>query len=98
MSRAPPSSGAIGPTTAFRALSVLLRTRFRLSDRGRCLQGRGRFFHNVAREMGQTMTDDMKELGFTREDYFRSLLDARYRQLIAKQVLVAAKNGPGKRG
>jgi len=56
------------------------------------------FFHNVAREMGQTMTDDMKELGLTREDYFRSLLDARYRQLIAKQALVAAKNGPGKRG
>jgi len=48
--------------------------------------------------MGQTMTDDMKELGLTREDYFRSLLDARYRQLIAKQALVAAKNGPGKRG
>src|SRR5207248_5115920 len=29
------------------------------------------FFHNVAREMAQTMTDDMKELGLNREDYFR---------------------------
>ena len=51
------------------------------------------FFHNVAREMAQTMTDDMKDLGLTREDYFRSLLDARYRQLIAKQVLAGAKKG-----
>ena len=49
------------------------------------------FFHNTAREMAQTMTDDMKELGLTREDYFRSLLDARYRQLIAKQALADAK-------
>ena len=37
------------------------------------------------------MTDDMKEFGLNREDYFRSLLDARYRQLIAKQVLADAK-------
>jgi hypothetical protein len=36
------------------------------------------------------MTDDMKDLGLTREDYFRSLLDARYRQLIAKQALADA--------
>src|SRR5207253_4960192 len=56
------------------------------------------FFHNVAREMAQTMVDDMKELGVTREDYFRSLLDARYRQLIAKQALAEAKKGPAKRG
>ena len=34
------------------------------------------FFHNVAREMAQTMAEDMKELGLTLEDYFRSLLDA----------------------
>ena len=44
------------------------------------------------------MTDDMKELGLTREDYFRSLLDARYRQLIAKQALAAAKKRPVKGG
>src|SRR5437667_4349312 len=56
------------------------------------------FFHDVAREMAQTMTDDMKELGLTREDYFRSLLDARYRQLIAKQTLAAAKKRPVKGG
>src|SRR5437588_4849315 len=56
------------------------------------------FFHNVAREMAQTMTDDMKELGLNREDYFRSLLDARYRQLIATQALAVAKKGPAKRG
>jgi hypothetical protein len=49
------------------------------------------FFHNVAREMAETMAEDMKELGVTREDYFRSLLDARYRQLIAKQALAEAK-------
>ena len=55
------------------------------------------FFHNVAREMAQTMTDDMKELGLTREDYFRSLLDARYRQLIAKQALAGAGKGAKKR-
>jgi hypothetical protein len=51
------------------------------------------FFHNIAREMAQTMTDDMKDLGVTREDYFRSLVDARYRQLIAKQALAEAKKG-----
>src|SRR5439155_15525918 len=51
------------------------------------------FFHNIAREMAQTMGDDMKDLGVTREDYFRSLVDARYRQLIAKQALAEAKKG-----
>jgi hypothetical protein len=51
------------------------------------------FFHNVAREMAETMAQDMTELGVTREDYFRSLLDARYRQLIAKQALAEAKKG-----
>jgi len=40
----------------------------------------------------------MKELGLNREDYFRSLLDARYRQLIATQALAVAKKGPAKRG
>jgi hypothetical protein len=55
------------------------------------------FFHNVAREMAQTMTDDMKELGLTREDYFRSLLDVRYRQLIAKQALAGASKGAKKK-
>jgi hypothetical protein len=52
------------------------------------------FFHEMAREMAQTMVDDMTELGVTREDYFRSLLDARYRQLIARQAL-AEVNAPG---
>jgi hypothetical protein len=36
----------------------------------------------------------MKQLGLSREDYFRSLLDARYRQLIAKQVLADARGVP----
>ena len=48
------------------------------------------FFHEMAREMADTMLEDMKQLGVTREEYFRSLLDARYRQLIAKQVLAEA--------
>jgi hypothetical protein len=39
------------------------------------------------------MLQDMADLGVTREDYFRSLLDARYRQLIAKQALADAKKG-----
>jgi len=51
------------------------------------------FFHHMAREMGQTMIEDMADLGVTREEYFRSLLDARYRQLIAKQALTEAKKG-----
>jgi hypothetical protein len=56
------------------------------------------FFHHMAREMAQTMIEDMTELGVTREEYFRSLLDARYRQLIAKQALAEAKRGAaGKR-
>ncbi len=55
------------------------------------------FFHNVAPEMAQTMTDDIKDVGLTREDYFRSLLDARYRQLIAKQALANAGKGTKKK-
>ncbi len=51
------------------------------------------FFHQMAREMAETMIQDMADLGVTREDYFRSLLDARYRQLIAKQALADAKKG-----
>ncbi len=50
------------------------------------------FFHQMAREMAETMVEDMQQLGVTREDYFRSLLDARYRQLIAKQVLAGARS------
>ncbi len=53
------------------------------------------FFHEMAREMAQTMVEDMKQLGVTREEYFRSLLDARYRQLIARKVLADAQGVPG---
>ncbi len=49
------------------------------------------FFHQMAREMAQTMQEDMAEHGLTREDYFRSLLDARYRQLISRQALSDAQ-------
>jgi len=52
------------------------------------------FFHQMAREMADTMLEDMKQLGVTREEYFRSLLDARYRQLIARQVLADAQGAP----
>jgi len=52
------------------------------------------FFHQMAREMADTMVEDMKQLGITREEYFRSLLDARYRQLIARQVLADAQDAP----
>jgi hypothetical protein len=52
------------------------------------------FFHQMAREMADTMLEDMKQLGVSREDYFRSLLDARYRQLIAKQALADARGVP----
>jgi len=52
------------------------------------------FFHQMAREMADTMEEDMKQLGVTREEYFRSLLDARYRQLIARQVLADAQDAP----
>ena len=55
------------------------------------------FFHNIAREMAQTMTDDMKDFGLTREDYFRSLLDARYRQPITKQALANAGKSTSKK-
>jgi len=51
------------------------------------------FFHHMAREMAETMIRDMADLGVTREEYFRSLLDARYRQLIAKEALAEAKKG-----
>jgi hypothetical protein len=52
------------------------------------------FFHQMAREMAETMLEDMKQLGMNREEYFRSLLDARYRQLIARQALAEGRRVP----
>ena len=50
------------------------------------------FFSRLPPPMAEALDDDIKELEVSRQNYFYSLLDARYRQLIAK----AARSRPSK--
>src|SRR5438309_1874796 len=50
------------------------------------------FFSRLPPPMAEALDEDIKELQVSRQNYFYSLLDARYRQLIAK----AARSGPSK--
>ena len=45
----------------------------------------------------QKARQDIKELKLSRENYFYSLLDARYRQLIAKAVAARRRGGASKK-
>ncbi len=45
--------------------------------------------------MAQALEQDIKELKVSRENYFYSLLDARYRQLISRDAIAAGRKGSG---
>ena len=49
--------------------------------------------------MAETLEQDIKEMKVSRENYFYSLLDARYRQLISRSAAAERKSGAkSKRG
>jgi hypothetical protein len=54
------------------------------------------FFSRLPPPMAEELDKDIKELRVTRENYFYSLLDARYRQLISKAA-TARRKGSGTR-
>jgi len=43
------------------------------------------FFARLPPPMAEALEQDMKEMRVSRENYFYSLLDARYRQILAKE-------------
>src|SRR5256885_6607762 len=45
------------------------------------------FFSRLPPPMAEALEEDIKELKVSRENYFYSLLDARYRQLISREAL-----------
>ena len=49
------------------------------------------FFSRLPPPMAEALEQDLKEQRVSRENYFYSLLDARYRQLIARDALKARK-------
>src|SRR5437870_13323678 len=55
------------------------------------------FFSRLPPPMAEAFEQDIKELKVSRENYFYSLLDARYRQLIAKSVAAERKGGGAKK-
>lgn len=55
------------------------------------------FFSRLPPPMAEALEQDIKELKVLRQNYFYSLLDARYRELIAKGALGVAKRSGTKR-
>jgi len=55
------------------------------------------FFSRLPPPMAEALDQDIKDLKVSRENYFYSLLDARYRQLIAKTVAAGRKGGGAKK-
>ena len=51
------------------------------------------FFSRLPPPMAKTLEQDIKDLKVSRENYFYSLLDSRYRQLIARDA-----SGKGRKG
>ena len=51
------------------------------------------FFSRLPPPMAEAFEQDIKELKVSRENYFYSLLDARYRQLISKAAMAAGRKG-----
>jgi hypothetical protein len=49
------------------------------------------FFVRLPPPMAQALEDDLKRQRVSRQDYFHSLLDARYRQLLAKGTRSASE-------
>jgi hypothetical protein len=55
------------------------------------------FFTRLPPPMAEALERDIKELKVSRENYFYSLLDARYRQLISRDAIAARKGGGAKK-
>src|SRR5207249_5292798 len=55
------------------------------------------FFTRLPPPMAEALERDVKELKVSRENYFYSLLDARYRQLISKAVAAGRRGGASKK-
>jgi len=55
------------------------------------------FFSRLPPPMAEALETDINELRLSRQNYFYSLLDARYRELIAKRALGDAKRSGTKR-
>jgi len=55
------------------------------------------FLSRLPLPMAQALEADIRDLKVSRQNYFYSLLDARYRELIAKQALAGAKRSGTKR-
>jgi len=53
------------------------------------------FFSRLPPPMAEALEQDIKELNVSRENYFYSLLDARYRQLISRAAIAAGRKGSG---
>src|SRR2546430_2411939 len=53
------------------------------------------FFSRLPPPMAEALEEDIKELKVSRENYFYSLLDARYRQLISQEAVSAGRKGGG---
>ncbi len=51
------------------------------------------FFTRLPPPMAKALEQDIKDLKVSRENYFYSLLDARYRQLISRDAIAARKGG-----
>ena len=49
------------------------------------------FFSRLPPPMAAALEEDIKELKVSRENYFYSLLDARYRQLISRDALTKGR-------
>jgi hypothetical protein len=54
------------------------------------------FFSRLPPPMAEMLEQDVKELKVSRENYFYSLLDARYRQLLAKPATRESKRSAAK--
>jgi hypothetical protein len=55
------------------------------------------FFSRLPPPMAETLEADVKDLKVSRQNYFYSLLDARYRELITKRSLADAKRSGTKK-
>src|SRR5438552_16701025 len=55
------------------------------------------FFSRLPPPMAEALEQDIKSLKVSRENYFYSLLDARYRQLLAKAAVRESKGNTAKR-
>lgn len=55
------------------------------------------FFSRLPPPMAKALEEDLKELKLSRENYFYSLLDARYRQVLAKAAVRQTQGSAAKK-